>query len=135
MLARLPQILFFFGIMLGNIAFGYLGDHYGRCVILQWCTILLSIFTAASALSFVPWMYFVMRFFCGLFAQGMVLGYSLWMAELVGPEVRRAYLTYSNVCFTLGCLLLALMAGIIPDWRVLMVIVSILIVSPVLLIK
>jgi hypothetical protein len=133
--SRYPQILFFFGTMLGNVILGYVGDRFGRKILLQWSAVLLSFFTALCAISVQTVMYMIIRFFCGVFSQGLILGYSIWMFELIGPKVRSAYFSYSHICFAIGCLLLAVMAACITDWRVLMVVISLSTAIPVLVIR
>jgi putative MFS transporter len=121
--------------MLGNVILGYVGDRFGRKILLQWSAVLLSFFTALCAISVQTVMYMIIRFFCGVFSQGLILGYSIWMFELIGPKVRSAYFSYSHICFAIGCLLLAVMAACITDWRVLMVVISLSTAIPVLVIR
>lgn len=70
------------------------------------------------------WLFFVTRLLIG-FAQGGV-GLSLYVlaAELVGPSYRALSGTIIWFAFTLALCVIGLKAWLVPDWRLLEIIVS-----------
>ena len=114
----------FFGMMLGSLLTGFIGDRYGRRVTYQ---LNLVLFGGASLLSaFAPNMetLIILRFFMGVgLGAENVVGYST-MTEFVPASVRGRWLGYVAVLVVLGLPVSALLGWLLvpyAGWRVMYV--------------
>ncbi len=114
----------FFGMMLGSLLTGFIGDRYGRRVTYQ---LNLALFGGASLLSaFAPSMeaLIILRFFMGVgLGAENVVGYST-MTEFVPASVRGRWLGYVAVLVVLGLPVSALLGWLLvpyAGWRVMYV--------------
>ena len=130
-LARLPQSAFFLGTLLSNFVMGPIGDKYGRQTLLFMSIILQSLFATISAFSFSVYVYIGLRFTVGAVAQGCVLGTVVWTFELCGPAHRSAMQSYTGFLFIIGGLCMPALSILIPHWRTLLLVTSVVSILPV----
>ena len=99
--------------------------RYGRknTLFASWVTVT----TAAFGSSFVKhyWIFFLMRFFIGVFAGGYSVNSKVIAAELVGPKYRSLVTTSLNCIYSISLILLALQAWALPNWTHLQMVASI----------
>ncbi|KAI1897508.1 hypothetical protein AGOR_G00084000 [Albula goreensis] len=112
------------GFLVGSIAIGYLADRFGR----KWSFLMSNLLNAiAGILVAVSPNYtslLVLRAFYGFGVKGgWVAGYVL-LTELVGVEYRRTVGVLYQMFFSVGILILPLIAYFISDWRWLQVAIT-----------
>ena len=82
----------------------------------------MSGFISAFVHSF--WLFFILRLVIGLALGGLSLSIYILATELVGPAFRALSGTIVWFAFTLTLCLIGLQAWLIPDWRILEIIIS-----------
>ncbi|EFA04006.1 organic cation transporter protein [Tribolium castaneum] len=123
-LASLAQTVTMFGILSGNMLFGYLSDRFGRRGPLTGAVILQVV--SGTCTAFAPYfpLFLFMRFLAALSTGGtMVISFVLVM-ELVGLEWRTTLGILYQIPFNLGHLLLPLFAYFLRDWRYFQITIS-----------
>ncbi|MGH0143920.1 UNVERIFIED_CONTAM: hypothetical protein FKN15_027024 [Acipenser sinensis] len=105
------------GFLVGTIVMGYVADRYGRKLCFLASTLANAITGILVAIS--P-NYIALVIFRGLFGLpmkgGWVTGYVL-LTELVGVDYRRTVGVIYQMFFSVGILILPLIAYLIPNWR------------------
>uniref|UniRef100_A0A8C0N6A6 Major facilitator superfamily (MFS) profile domain-containing protein n=1 Tax=Canis lupus familiaris TaxID=9615 RepID=A0A8C0N6A6_CANLF len=105
------------GFFIGSVGIGYLADRFGRKLCLL-VTILIN--TASGVLMAVSPNYtwvLIFRLIQGLVSKaGWLIGY-IQITEFVGRSYRRTVGIVYQVAFTVGLLLLAGVAYVLPHWR------------------
>ncbi|XP_053568753.1 solute carrier family 22 member 7 [Bombina bombina] len=120
---------FFIGLTVGSIISGYLSDRFGRRKILLLSFLGSTLFGVMSALSVSFVMFSISRLLCGVGLMGMTLISVTLALEWTDAAHRTFCGTISSLSWTVGYMLLALMAYLIRDWRWLLMAVT----SPCLL--
>ncbi|EHA8588089.1 organic cation/carnitine transporter 4 [Cocos nucifera] len=120
------QSAFFVGSMIGAGIFGHLSDSsLGRKGTLTVTTALNAVFGLLTALSPSFWSYAALRFLTGLATGGLGLSAFSLATEPVGPSMRAPVAMSTFYFFSLGTVLLALMAASFSNsWRTLYTISS-----------
>ncbi|XP_039594824.1 solute carrier family 22 member 7-like isoform X1 [Polypterus senegalus] len=115
---------FFIGVMLGAVVFGYLSDKFGRKTMLLVSYILSFIFGLASAFSVSYVMFVILRFLTGMSFVGISIISIVLCIEWVDIKHRTLVGVFGSMAWTTGCVLLALIAYLIRDWRWLLLAVT-----------
>ncbi|XP_060907568.1 solute carrier family 22 member 2-like [Labrus mixtus] len=113
------------GFLIGSIAIGYLADRFGRKMSFLMSSLLNGIagILVAIAPDYVSLLVFRTLYGFGV-KGGWVAGYVL-ITEIVGVEYRRTVGVLYQMFFSVGILLLPLLAYYITDWRWLQVVITI----------
>jgi len=115
-----------FGFLLGAFFLGNLADRIGRKSNLILTLVGVIVSNGVSAVTSEYLVYTTARFLVGFFVAGNILSVIVLISELVGCRYRGLYGLYIMGAFPVGLILLALLAHLIRDWRMLSVTVSIL---------
>ncbi|KAI5615089.1 solute carrier family 22 member 2 [Silurus asotus] len=112
------------GFLIGSIAIGYLADRFGRkSVFLASCVLN----TVTGILVAVSPNYISLLVFRALYGFGSKGGWMVafvLITELVGVEYRRPVAVFFQMFFSMGILILPLMAYLISTWRWLQIIIT-----------
>uniref|UniRef100_A0A672HPM8 Solute carrier family 22 member 3 n=1 Tax=Salarias fasciatus TaxID=181472 RepID=A0A672HPM8_SALFA len=112
------------GFLVGSIATGYLADRFGRKVSFLLSNVLNGLMGILVAVAPNYATLLVFRTFFGFGVKGgWVVGYVL-ITEIVGVEYRRTVGVLYQMFFSVGILLLPLLAYFITDWRWLQVAIT-----------
>ncbi|XP_030627340.1 solute carrier family 22 member 2 [Chanos chanos] len=123
-LADMYQATLNIGFLVGSIATGYLADRFGRKLSFLMSNLLNGITGILVAISPNYVVLLVFRAFYGFAVKGgWMVGYVL-ITELVGVEYRRTVGVLYQMFFSVGLLVLSLIAYLIPDWRWLQVAIT-----------
>ncbi|CAH0548140.1 unnamed protein product [Brassicogethes aeneus] len=109
--------LFMFGVMVGSIVFGELSDRYGRKLIFFISLVIQVVSGVIAAFSPEFWSFTVARFLIGATTSGVFLVAYVIALEMVGPKNRTLAGTIIHMFFSLGYMLLAVIAYYITEWR------------------
>uniref|UniRef100_A0A3Q3X5Q2 Solute carrier family 22 member 3 n=1 Tax=Mola mola TaxID=94237 RepID=A0A3Q3X5Q2_MOLML len=112
------------GFLIGSIAIGYLADRFGRKMSFLMSSLLNAIagILVAVAPDYVSLLVFRTLYGFGV-KGGWMAGYVL-ITEIVGVEFRRTVGVLYQMFFSVGILLLPLLAYFITDWRWLQVVIT-----------
>ncbi|KAJ0004835.1 hypothetical protein NQD34_011049 [Periophthalmus magnuspinnatus] len=123
-LARTASTIFFMGVMLGGIAFGFLCDKYGRKNMLLLSYALPVVFGLSSAFVTSYEMFAVLRFFTGFGLTGISI-ISLVLSLEWSDTTHRSFIgVMGSTAWSVGNMILAGLAFSIRDWRHLMLAVT-----------
>uniref|UniRef100_A0A8C4ET24 Solute carrier family 22 member 3 n=1 Tax=Dicentrarchus labrax TaxID=13489 RepID=A0A8C4ET24_DICLA len=112
------------GFLVGSIAIGYLADRFGRKISFLMSNLLNGIAGILVAVAPNYTSLLVLRTFYGFGVKGgWVAGYVL-ITEIVGVEYRRTVGVIYQMFFSVGILILPLLAYFITDWRWLQVVIT-----------
>ncbi|XP_042562208.1 solute carrier family 22 member 2, partial [Clupea harengus] len=113
------------GFLVGSIAIGYLADRFGRKMSFLMSNLMNGIAGILVAISpnYVSLLVFRTLYGFGV-KGGWVAGYVL-ITELVGVEYRRTVGVIYQMFFSVGILILPLLAYFITDWRWLQVVITV----------
>ncbi|XP_041831247.1 solute carrier family 22 member 2-like [Melanotaenia boesemani] len=113
------------GFLIGSIAIGYLADRFGRKMSFLMSNLLNGItgILVAIAPNYVALLVFRTLYGFGV-KGGWVAGYVL-ITEIVGVEFRRTVGVIYQMFFSVGILILPLLAYFITDWRWLQVVITV----------
>nr|XP_028577589.1 solute carrier family 22 member 7-like [Podarcis muralis] len=120
---------FFIGVTLGSVLFGYLSDRFGRRRMLLLSFLSTMLFGALAAFSESYLMFIIMRSLCGMGLTGVSIISLILAVEWTDVKHRTFCGTISGISWSLGYMLLALVAYLIRTWRWLLLAVT----SPCLL--
>jgi len=118
---------FMAGVASGNLIIGPICDKFGRKPVLFYSATLMLLCLGASGvfttgvLSFSIW-----RFLTGFFRGGFNLAVNALMYESIGPESYRDIMLAFGGSWTMGTVLLVVVAWFFPRWRSLGVVISLL---------
>jgi len=110
-----------FGMLVGSLGAGIIGDRYGRKRGLIFACLIIGIASlgcaAAAGLQALLWM----RLVVGLGLGGLIPNVSALMAEFMPQKVRGAFSTFAFMGITFGGMLPGLLAAVLPgsEWRAL----------------
>ncbi|XP_018423438.1 PREDICTED: solute carrier family 22 member 7-like [Nanorana parkeri] len=108
---------FFIGLTIGSLLCGFLSDRFGRKNILLVSFLVSTVFGAMSAFSVSYIMFSVCRLLSGVGLMGMTLISITLVLEWTDVAHRTFCGTISSLSWTVGYMLLALLAYLIRDWR------------------
>ncbi|XP_014890856.1 solute carrier family 22 member 2 [Poecilia latipinna] len=113
------------GFLIGSIAIGYLADRFGRKMSFLMSNVLNGIagILVAVAPNYISLLVFRTLYGFGV-KGGWVAGYVL-ITEIVGVEFRRTVGVIYQMFFSVGILILPLLAYFITDWRWLQVVITV----------
>ncbi|XP_068564612.1 solute carrier family 22 member 2-like [Cebidichthys violaceus] len=113
------------GFLIGSFAFGFFADRFGRKISFLMSNILTVI--AGIGLALTPNYIFilVLRSIFGFGAKGGWMSAYVLLTEIVGVEYRRMVGILYQMFFSVGVLLLPLLAYFITDWRWLQLVISV----------
>lgn len=123
-LSKTTGTIFFFGVMLGAIAFGYLCDKYGRKSTLLASYILSIVFSFSSAFANSYTLFAVLRFLTGFGLTGISINAAVINIEWVSTRHRAFVGVIGGVAWSFGNMMLAGFAYLVPDWRLLIMTVT-----------
>ncbi|KAI4814518.1 hypothetical protein KUCAC02_003710 [Chaenocephalus aceratus] len=123
-LKQMGQAVFMGGVLLGSVVFGGLSDRYGRRILLLISHLLMAVSGTCAAFSTAFPLFCLFRFGCGMALSGVVLNTFSLIVEWIPTSVRTMVGTMTGYCYTVGQLILALIAYFIRDWRWLTLAVS-----------
>ncbi|XP_073529377.1 solute carrier family 22 member 7 [Phyllobates terribilis] len=108
---------FFLGLTIGSLICGFLSDRFGRRKILLVSFLVSAVFGVMSALSVSYIMFSICRLLCGVGLMGMTLISITLALEWTDVTHRTFCGTISSLSWTVGYMILALLAYLIRDWR------------------
>ncbi|KAL3042970.1 hypothetical protein OYC64_020812 [Pagothenia borchgrevinki] len=123
-LKQMGQTVYMGGVLLGAVVFGGLSDRYGRRILLLISNLLMAVSGTCAAFSTTFPLFCLFRFGCGMALSGIGLNTFSLIVEWIPTSVRTIVGTMSGYCYTVGQLILALIAYFIRDWRWLTLAVS-----------
>ena len=130
--ARLPQSLYFAGTALSSLTMGGFGDKHGRKLLTMLCIGLSVLFSGLSAVAVNVYMYIAMRFCLGFAIQGIILGFVVWIFEVLGPDKRSQLQAMTTFFLVVGGMLLPGMSLLLPNWRYFLIVSAIISVLPLI---
>ncbi|KAK1905828.1 Solute carrier family 22 member 7 [Dissostichus eleginoides] len=116
-LTQTTSSIFFFGVMIGSIAFGFLSDRYGRRNTLLASYIMAAVFGFSSAFANSYVLFAVLRFFTGFGLTGIGVNSIVLSIEWVDTDHRSFIGVIGSLSWCLGNMLLAAFAYLVNDWR------------------
>ncbi|XP_070699496.1 solute carrier family 22 member 6 isoform X2 [Pempheris klunzingeri] len=123
-LKQMGQTIYMGGVLVGALVFGGLSDRYGRRILLLISNLLMAVAGTCAAFSTSFPLFCLFRFGCGMALSGLGLNTFSLIVEWIPTRVRTVVGTFTGYCYTMGQLLLAVIAYFIRDWRWLTLAVS-----------
>ncbi|XP_028277141.1 solute carrier family 22 member 6 [Parambassis ranga] len=123
-LKQMGQTIYMGGVLVGALVFGGLSDKYGRRILLLLSNLLMAVSGTCAAFSSSFPLFCLFRFGCGMALSGLGLNTFSLIVEWIPTRVRTVVGTITGYCYTVGQLLLAVIAYYIRDWRWLTLAVS-----------
>ncbi|XP_058483460.1 solute carrier family 22 member 6 [Solea solea] len=123
-LKQMGQTVYMGGVLVGALLFGSLSDRYGRRILLLISYLLMAVSGTCVAFSSSFSLYCLFRFGCGMALSGNGLNTFSLIVEWIPTRVRTVIGTITGYCYTIGQLILVLIAYFIRDWRWLTLAVS-----------
>lgn len=123
-LNRITSTLFFAGVLVGAVAFGYLSDRFGRrrLLLVSYVSTLVMGLASAASVSYV--MFVITRTLTGAALSGFTIIVITLEMEWLDVEHRTVAGVLSSSFWSMGVMLLALVGYLIRDWRWLLVAVT-----------
>ncbi|XP_047462085.1 solute carrier family 22 member 6 [Mugil cephalus] len=123
-LKQMGQTIYMGGVLVGAVVFGGLSDRYGRRILLLISNLLMAVSGTCAAFSTSFPLFCLFRFGCGMALSGLGLNTFSLIVEWIPTRVRTVVGTITGYCYTVGQLILAVIAYFIRDWRWLTLAVS-----------
>lgn len=123
-LKQMGQTVYMGGVLAGAFIFGSLSDRYGRRILLLISYLLMAVSGTCVAFSTSFSLFCVFRFGCGMALSGLGLNTFSLIVEWIPTRVRTMVGTLTGYCYTVGQLILAIIAYFVRDWRWLTLAVS-----------
>ncbi|KAK7085702.1 hypothetical protein SK128_014631 [Halocaridina rubra] len=121
----LVQSTFMAGVLTGAVVSGVLADKFGRRTIALWSAVGFLISSVGVGFTHHYIGFIILRFLVAAFGSGLFLPCFVLLMEVVGPEARTVMGMMYQAFFSVGFMLLPLVAYFIRDWRVLQISISI----------
>ncbi|KAM3919839.1 solute carrier family 22 member 6-B-like [Leptodactylus fuscus] len=118
-LRQLAQSIYMAGVLVGSVIFGGLSDKFGRRPLNIWSNLQMCIAGICAAFAPNYIVYCVFRFLTGAALSGIVLNSYSLIVEWIPTETRAFTVTATGYCYTIGQLVLVLLAYLIQEWRML----------------
>ena len=106
-------------MLLGSWFLGPLADKVGRRKVYFYTSLLFFSATLLSAVSLSYAQFALCRFLIGFVEGACFSSYFVILMEVVGPDYRAVIGMLNSSCFSIAFPLLSLLAYIIPNWRIL----------------
>ncbi|XP_036619805.1 solute carrier family 22 member 11-like [Trichosurus vulpecula] len=123
-LKSLPQSIFFAGILVGYLIWGYFSDRFGRKGMLSPSYLMLAVSSIGVAFAQSFPVYCCLRFLLGFSISGATLGSGTLVLECTASQYRPLVVIMFGVCISLGQLFIGVLAYGIQEWRKLQLVVS-----------
>ncbi|XP_056251860.1 solute carrier family 22 member 7-like [Seriola aureovittata] len=123
-LTKTTGTIFFLGVMMGAIAFGFLCDKYGRKTTLLASYIMVIVFGFSSAFANSYVLFAVLRFLTGFALTGITINSIVLSIEWVDIGHRSFIGVIGSLAWSVGNMLLAGFALLVTDWRTLIMTVT-----------
>ncbi|XP_069569331.1 solute carrier family 22 member 6 isoform X1 [Brachyistius frenatus] len=123
-LKQMGQTTYMGGVLVGALIFGGLSDRYGRRILLLISNLLMAVSGTCAAFSSSFSLFCLFRFGCGMALSGLGLNTFSLIVEWIPTRVRTVVGTITGYCYTVGQLILAVIAYFLRDWRWLTLAVS-----------
>lgn len=123
-LSKLATTLYFCGVMVGGLLFGYVADKYGRkpaMLVTLYCPILIGL---GIAFSNNYYLFVILRFFMGMFLQGLQTSSYVLVMEMFLPCYRGVAGAMLEVFWGIAVMLVAPIAYLIQNWRYIQLAIS-----------
>ncbi|KAG5284904.1 hypothetical protein AALO_G00031790 [Alosa alosa] len=124
-LKQMGQTIYMGGVLIGALIFGGLSDKFGRRYLLLFSYLMMAVSGTCAAFATSFSLFCLFRFGCGMALSGLVLNTLSLIVEWIPTRVRTVVGTGTGYSYTIGQLVLALLAYYIRDWRWLTLAVSI----------
>lgn len=124
-LSGLATTIYFIGVMVGGLLFGYLADRFGRKPIM-----LVTLFTPVAIgllTSFVTsyYLFVTLRFFQGIFMQGLQTTTYVLVMEYFLPQYRGTAGAVLEIFWGITVIMMAGIAYLLPNWRHIQIAISV----------
>ncbi|XP_042372514.1 solute carrier family 22 member 7-like, partial [Plectropomus leopardus] len=123
-LTKTTSTIFFLGVMMGAVVFGFLSDKYGRRNMLMTSYVATIVFGFSSAFSNSFVVFSVLRFLTGFGLTGVSITSIVICVEWVEPDRRSLIIVIASLAWSVGNMLLAAFAFLVNDWRTLIMTVT-----------
>ncbi|XP_020321387.1 solute carrier family 22 member 6 isoform X2 [Oncorhynchus kisutch] len=124
-LKQMGQTIYMGGVLVGAVIFGGLSDRFGRRFLLLISNLLMAVGGTCAAFSTSFSVFCLFRFITGMALSGLGLNSFSLIVEWIPTRVRTVVGTGTGYCYTMGQLILAVVAYFIRDWRWLTLAVSV----------
>ncbi|CAL4081191.1 unnamed protein product, partial [Meganyctiphanes norvegica] len=124
-LMSVVQSTYMSGVLIGAVILSELSDKFGRRTIALLSAVGFLITSVATAFSNHYITFIVLRFFVAFFGSGLFLPCFVLLMEVVGPEARTFMGMNYQSFFSVGFMLLPLIAYYVREWRNLQLAISI----------
>ena len=119
------QSVFMIGVLIGSYLFGYMSDKLGRKLSFFVSVVIMAVFGIASGLVTDYWSFIILRCVVGATTSGVFLVAYVLAMEMVGPRYRVVAGTLCQYYYTMGYLIMALVAYLLNhNWHLLQVALS-----------
>ena len=119
------QSVFMIGVLIGSYLFGYISDKLGRKLSFFVSVVIMAVFGIASGLVPDYWSFIILRCVVGATTSGVFLVAYVLAMEMVGPKYRVVAGTLCQYYYTLGYLIMAVVAYLLNhNWHLLQVALS-----------
>ncbi|XP_021447135.2 solute carrier family 22 member 6 isoform X1 [Oncorhynchus mykiss] len=122
---QMGQTIYMGGVLVGAVIFGGLSDRFGRRFLLLISNLLMAVGGTCAAFSTSFSVFCLFRFITGMALSGLGLNSFSLIVEWIPTRVRTVVGTGTGYCYTMGQLILAVVAYFIRDWRWLTLAVSV----------
>lgn len=108
---------FIYGMLLGGLVLGYLGDRLGRKFGLQASMLCIGLFTLATVGVTTAFQLVICRLFCGFGVGGILLSSAVYISEIWPAKRKSVALGILSICFPVGIFSAGLITYSEHNWR------------------